>query len=528
MGAAEVGCVEAHGTGTALGDPTEAGSMAAVYLGSDRASPLGLGAAKGNIGHSEAASGMMGMVRAQQVLCARQSSGNAHLRPLNPLIAARLQGVSGRALMPLMSQDLVGAAACGVSSFGFSGTIAHAVQQAHAEGGKLAMRSRLAYQSARFPWLQRIETAAPSEEGQAAFYCMCWQLAVGSTGQTAGAPTSVMVVQARCIGAAGRAMIAARRAGLLPTSGERTPSALSAVVVLLDAAETVGPSLQGTKTSVSVVQQLMRLGSTAPQLLLLTGGVQASSPMAGAATASTAAHGGAWGLGRVLRLEQPSWRVVNADLLADSQLATAAGELVVEGAGAGAASELVWRGGERLAATLTRHAAVGGASVRGVTSSSYVITGGLGGLGLRAASFVVERGARALYLSSRSGVAWQESADALSSLSGQLGVSIMCVACDAADTYELLALGHAAAGLCSTVLHAAGALRDTLLRSMRTGDIVSVFGPKAGSAAQLQHMSTRGGALRELLFFSSTTSLIGTVGQGNYAAANSHLDAVAI
>ena len=68
---------------------------------------------------------MMGTVRAQQVLRARQSSGNAHLRTLNPLIAARLQGVSGRALMPLMSQDLVGAAACGVSAFGFSGTIAH-------------------------------------------------------------------------------------------------------------------------------------------------------------------------------------------------------------------------------------------------------------------------------------------------------------------------------------------------------------------------------------------------------------------
>ena len=63
--ASAVGGVEAHGTGTALGDPTEAGSLAAALCGraSGRASPLAVGAAKASIGHSEAASGQAGLQR---------------------------------------------------------------------------------------------------------------------------------------------------------------------------------------------------------------------------------------------------------------------------------------------------------------------------------------------------------------------------------------------------------------------------------------------------------------------------------
>ena len=43
---AKVECTEAHGTGTALGDPTEAGALAAVYGSAGRATPLSVGALK--------------------------------------------------------------------------------------------------------------------------------------------------------------------------------------------------------------------------------------------------------------------------------------------------------------------------------------------------------------------------------------------------------------------------------------------------------------------------------------------------
>ena len=89
VAAAGVARLEAHGTGTALGDPTEAGSLAATLLqapGSERASPLGVGASKASIGHGEAASGQSGVQRLAAALGRLSSGGNAQLRQLNPLV----------------------------------------------------------------------------------------------------------------------------------------------------------------------------------------------------------------------------------------------------------------------------------------------------------------------------------------------------------------------------------------------------------------------------------------------------------
>ena len=70
--AAGMSRLEAHGTGTALGDPTEAGSLAAALcgFGSGRSSPLAVGAAKASVGHSEAASGQVGLQRLSSALAA--------------------------------------------------------------------------------------------------------------------------------------------------------------------------------------------------------------------------------------------------------------------------------------------------------------------------------------------------------------------------------------------------------------------------------------------------------------------------
>ncbi len=58
----DVDAVEAHGTGTSLGDPIEAQALLATY-GQDRAEPLWLGSVKSNIGHTQAASGVAGVIK---------------------------------------------------------------------------------------------------------------------------------------------------------------------------------------------------------------------------------------------------------------------------------------------------------------------------------------------------------------------------------------------------------------------------------------------------------------------------------
>ncbi|MEE3921051.1 polyketide synthase [Micromonospora sp. BRA006-A] len=64
LGSADVDMVEAHGTGTTLGDPIEAQALIATY-GQDRPAdrPLWLGSVKSNIGHTQSAAGVAGLVK---------------------------------------------------------------------------------------------------------------------------------------------------------------------------------------------------------------------------------------------------------------------------------------------------------------------------------------------------------------------------------------------------------------------------------------------------------------------------------
>merc|ERR1712185_731798 len=104
----------------------EVGAVAAVHGGNARTMPLAVGAAKASVGHSEAASGQVGLARVRQVLEASSGSGNAQLRLLNPLVGERLGSRSASSFM-LPTQGAATQLACGVSSFGYSGTIAHVV-----------------------------------------------------------------------------------------------------------------------------------------------------------------------------------------------------------------------------------------------------------------------------------------------------------------------------------------------------------------------------------------------------------------
>ncbi|WP_037816146.1 hypothetical protein, partial [Streptomyces sp. NRRL S-1022] len=60
----DIDAVEAHGTGTRLGDPIEAQALLATYgRGRPDGQPLYLGSLKSNIGHSQAAAGVGGVIK---------------------------------------------------------------------------------------------------------------------------------------------------------------------------------------------------------------------------------------------------------------------------------------------------------------------------------------------------------------------------------------------------------------------------------------------------------------------------------
>jgi acyl transferase domain-containing protein/acyl carrier protein len=123
----DVSYVEAHGTGTPLGDPIEMQSIVSVLCeGRAAERPLAVGSVKTNIGHLEAAAGIAGLIKVVLALQHRRIPPHLHLKTLNPLI--ELNGapiVVPTEPRPWPAEDRPRIA--GVSSFGFTGTNAHAL-----------------------------------------------------------------------------------------------------------------------------------------------------------------------------------------------------------------------------------------------------------------------------------------------------------------------------------------------------------------------------------------------------------------
>ena len=122
----EVTYVETHGTGTRLGDPIEARALAAAYCAERTpAQALRIGSVKTNIGHTEAAAGIAGVIKVALALHHRELPPSIHFQTPNALIPfeeLRLRVQS--TLEPWANPEPRIAA---VSSFGFGGSNAHAI-----------------------------------------------------------------------------------------------------------------------------------------------------------------------------------------------------------------------------------------------------------------------------------------------------------------------------------------------------------------------------------------------------------------
>lgn len=124
---ADVDYVECHATGTELGDPIEVGALGAAYgQGRSAERPLWIGSVKSNLGHSQAAGGVAGVMKIVLALEHGRIPRNLHFDAPSPHIPWSELPVRVAA-EPVAWPRTERPRRAGVSAFGVSGTNAHVV-----------------------------------------------------------------------------------------------------------------------------------------------------------------------------------------------------------------------------------------------------------------------------------------------------------------------------------------------------------------------------------------------------------------
>ena len=492
--AAAVALIEAHGTGTALGDPIEAGSLVAAVLAErgTEASPIAVGGVKANIGHAEPAAGMTGLLKLSIGLQKAIAAPNAQLRVLNPMANETFQGMSSALAVQAGHLASGPESDGGVSSFGYSGTIAHAVLRA-------SLISKSDRPAARMPSMPRRSFAwlpHPTHDSTT-MYSLSW--AVSSSGQLTS-------LSALLVLASGRANLGGDDSSVDTSDSYRTTTFVAKqMALLLSQAVSASPLCQSLSLVANAAQQIAGF-SLAPRLLLLT-----SETFSRLGALSSAGSGSVWGLARVIRLEQPGQNTQSRDV---TNSANPSAFMALTAPWSSTEPEITLSGNRRSEARL-RFSTAERTQSKSRIHGKFAITGGLGGLGLRAMNLLLQNGASGIILSSRGGRA---SSGALNSCRG---ARIQLTSCDVADGMDarlLLTYANVVG-----VLHAAGILRDTMLRTLSSKEMEAVFAPKAIAAFNV-HRATTGAPMEVLGLFSSVASISGNIGQANYAAGNAYLD----
>lgn len=314
------------------------------------------------------------------------------------------------------------------------------------------------------------------------------------------------------------------------------PHSQQTTVASLSAAQTLGSG-----SALLLVQELARTEARdLPRLWLVTRGAQAageeSAPL-------DVAQSPLWGLGRVIAHEHPTLWGGLVDLEPSASL-SAAEQLSEEISAPDGEDQLAFRQGRRYVARLVRkrRAAANKPSLRWRPDGSYLISGGLGDLGLLVARWMVEQGARRLILLARTKLPPRSNWNSIeigSRLAHQivairrleaLGASVHLAPVDVADEAQLSGFldKFRSQGWppIRGVVHAAGVLQDGLLVQLDAAQLNMVLRPKM-VGGWLLHRLLKDAPLDFFVLFSSAGSLLGQAGQGNYAAANAFLDALA-
>jgi NADP-dependent 3-hydroxy acid dehydrogenase YdfG/aryl carrier-like protein len=290
----------------------------------------------------------------------------------------------------------------------------------------------------------------------------------------------------------------------------------------------------------NLIQGVARLNPPGVRVWIVTRGAQ---PTGREAAPVLPWQAPVWALGRTIAFEHSEFwgglvdldpaadHLQNADLLW-SHLLSSDGE-----------DQAALRNGCRLVARLER--SVPGAHPLGSlfrSDAAYLITGGFGGVGLEIARWMVGHGARRLILMGRtplpprstwSTIAAGDPADgAISTIlqMEKLGVTVRSASVDIGDETAVRSFFRQYEKDCQPsirgVIHAAGAVRQTLVSDCTAEDFRALFKAKV-DGTWLLHDILKHESLDFLVLFSSASAVLSSPRLGPYAASNAFLDAMA-
>lgn len=286
--------------------------------------------------------------------------------------------------------------------------------------------------------------------------------------------------------------------------------------------------LLGVGSALHLVQALSE-ARLSPRLWLVTHG---SRPIGSAPLQVSQAP--LWGLGQAISLEYPELRCMRLDLEpSETQIALTMKVLLDELLFSDEyEDQIAYRQGIRYVPRLKQFNPQTKITPQLTTTpmqvkidSYYLITGGLGGLGIKAAQWLIEQGAKHLVLASRRGISSPEVQEEIRQLE-QKGAEVLVIKADVSQEEDVDHLLAACPQPLRGIIHAAGVLDDGVLQQQSWERFEQVMAPKVTGSWNLHHL-TQDLPLDFFICFSSAASITGMLGQGNYIAANTFLDALA-
>jgi acyl transferase domain-containing protein/Zn-dependent alcohol dehydrogenase/NAD(P)-dependent dehydrogenase (short-subunit alcohol dehydrogenase family)/acyl carrier protein len=143
--AASIDFVEAHGTGTSAGDPVEIAAIASVFGRSRTGTPCRMASVKSNIGHTESAAGVIGVIRTVQAFRQQKFPATLHVQEPNPAIDWVTAGVTLELEGSAWEKPDGTPRRASVNGLGLTGTNAHIILEEFPQAPALTAEPRDAY-----------------------------------------------------------------------------------------------------------------------------------------------------------------------------------------------------------------------------------------------------------------------------------------------------------------------------------------------------------------------------------------------